>query len=144
MTLNRTEIIIASLTALILFYIIIPKEDKKIKQELVVTDESPIQVKRDTHETWDGSIGEFIEVKYKVEKPNTKLWVRDMAGRVVHEQGYTMNPYPAEYERPDRINTYQWRLYKSQYSNYIQPGEYEIIVGTNLNSSQNYYLNIEI
>ena len=111
---------------------------------MVVTDESPIQVKRDTHETWDGSIGEFIEVKYKVEKPNTKLWVRDMAGRVVHEQGYTMNPYPAEYERPDRINTYQWRLYKSQYSNYIPPGEYEIIVGTNLNSSQNYYLNIEI
>ena len=79
-----------------------------------------------------------------MEKPNTKLWVRDMAGRVVHEQGYTMNPYPAEYERPDRINTYQWRLYKSQYSNYIPPGEYEIIVGTNLNSSQNYYLNIEI
>ena len=98
MTLNKTEIIIASLTALILFYIIIPKEDKKIKQELAVTDESPIQVKRDTHETWDGSIGEFIEVKYKVEKPNTKLWVRDMAGRIVHEQGYTMNPYPAEYE----------------------------------------------
>ena len=145
MTLNKTEIIVASITALILFYIIIPKNEQQIEKEEIMVETPAIEAWKDTHEKWDGTEGDIVKIKYIVETQNTKLWVRDMAGRIIHETPFTINPYPIDYNKPTRVNKYIWRLYDGEHGNkYVPPGHYEIIVGTHINSSSNYYLDIEI
>ena len=40
-------------------------------------------------------MGDILKIKYKVEKDKTKLWIMDSnTGRIVHEQPFSMNPYP--------------------------------------------------
>ena len=142
---NRIEIIVLSLIGIVLFYIIVPKNNNKIKEEEFNSEISAIAAWKDTHEKWDGTDGDILKIKYIVENKNTKLWVRDMGGKIIHETPFTMNPYPKESNKPTRVNSYIWRLYDGEHGNkYVPPGNYEIIVGTHLNSSNNYYLDIEI
>ena len=140
---NRIEIIISSLIALILLYTFIPKDKIEIKEDII--EEIPvIQAWKDTHEKWDGTDGDIVKIKFMVENRNTKLWVKDMAGKIVHKTPFSVNPYPEDSNKSIKIYNYVWKLYKSQRSREILPGKYEIIVGTNLNSSNNYYLDFEI
>ena len=140
---NRIEIIISSLIALILLYTFIPKDKIEIKEDII--EEIPvIQAWKDTHEKWDGTDGDIVKIKFMVENRNTKLWVKDMAGKIVHKTPFSVDPYPEDSNKPIKIHNYVWKLYKSQRSREILPGKYEIIVGTNLNSSNNYYLDFEI
>ena len=140
---NRIEIIISSLIALILLYTFIPKDKIEIKEDII--EEIPvIQAWKDTHEKWDGTDGDIVKIKFMVENRNTKLWVKDMAGKIVHKTPFSVNPYSEESNKPTKIYSYVWKLYKSQRSREILPGDYEIIVGTKINSSNNYYLDIEI
>ena len=67
-----------------------------------------------------------------------------MAGNIVHKTPFSVNPYSEESNKPTKIYSYVWKLYKSQRSREILPGDYEIIIGTKINSSNNYYLDIEI
>ena len=59
MTLNKTEIIVASITALILFYIIIPKNEQQIEKEEIMVETPAIEAWKDTHEKWDGTEGDI-------------------------------------------------------------------------------------
>ena len=138
---NKLEILVASITALILFYIIIPKEKTTTKQEEIIEEIPAIEAWIDTHEKWNGEIGDIVKIKFLVESPRTKLWVIDMAGRVVHELPFFVAPLP---NKPSRVYGHVWKLYESERTQYILPGEYEIIVGTHLKSSNNYRLDITI
>ena len=138
---NKLEILVASITALILFYIIIPKEKHTTKQEEIIEEIPAIEAWIDTHEKWNGEIGDIVKIKFLVESPRTKLWVIDMAGRVVHELPFFVAPLP---NKPSRVYGHVWKLYESERTQYILPGEYEIIVGTHLKSSNNYRLDITI
>ena len=138
---NKLEILVASITALILFYIIIPKEKSTTKQEEIIEEIPAIEAWIDTHEKWNGEIGDIVKIKFLVESPRTKLWVIDMAGRVVHELPFFVAPLP---NKPSRVYGHVWKLYESERTQYILPGEYEIIVGTHLKSSNNYRLDITI
>ena len=138
---NKLEILVASITALILFYIIIPKEKPTTKQEEIIEEIPAIEAWIDTHEKWNGEIGDIVKIKFLVESPRTKLWVIDMAGRVVHELPFFVAPLP---NKPSRVYGHVWKLYESERTLYILPGEYEIIDGTHLKSSNNYRLDIAI
>ena len=50
---NKLEILVASITALILFYIIIPKEKPTTKQEEIIEEIPAIEAWIDTHEKWN-------------------------------------------------------------------------------------------
>ena len=141
---NKIEIIISSLIGIVLFYIIIPKNNNKIKEEELTLEIPAIEAWKDTHEKWDGTEGDIVKIKFIVESKNTKLWVKDMAGNIVHKTPFSVNPYSKESNKPTKIYNYVWKLYKSQRSREIIPGDYEIIVGTHINSQNNYYLDIEI
>ena len=47
-------------------------------------------------------------------------------GKLVHEQSLIRNP---KKDGTPRDLTYVWKLYKSERSDYIPPGTYEIIIG---------------
>ena len=120
-------------------------ESEKLMYEEVSMDEEPIQIWRDTDKKWNGEIGNVIKIKYKVEQKNTNLWISDIkTGKIVHKQPFSMNPYPEEQNKPVRNFTYVWKLYKSERTEFIPAGDYEICVGTRLNSNQNYYLEITL
>ena len=91
---NKIEIVISSLIALILLYIFIPKDKIQIEKEEITSEIPSIEAWKDTHEKWDGTDGDVLKIKYIVETQNTKLWVRDMAGRIIHETPFTIDPYP--------------------------------------------------
>ena len=128
---TKLEILVASITALILFYIIIPKEDpQKIEPELHdYFDDYPLEY---WHGTDDG--GKVVWVRYRILQDDTRLWVRDMAGRIVHEQPFTLDKHD---DGRDRIHKYRWKLYFTEWSDDIIPGDYEIIVGSNLLNTTN-------
>ena len=69
---NKLEILVASITALILFYIIIPKEKPTTKQEEIIEEIPAIEAWIDTHEKWNGEIGDIVKIKFLVESPRTK------------------------------------------------------------------------
>ena len=139
---NRLEVIIASLTALVVLYIFIPKDKKDLEPEVVVEENYPIVAWLDTQEhPWDGTMRDVVRIKYLVESENTIVWMRDMAGRIVHVTPFKVSPYK---HKPTRIHEYVWRLYESQRSEYIPPGDYEIIIGTNINNTNNYWIPITI
>ena len=141
---NKIEIIISSLIGIVLFYIFIPKNNNKIKEEELTLEIPAIEAWKDTHEKWDGTEGDIVKIKFIVESKNTKLWVKDMAGNIVHKTPFSVNPYSEESNKPTKIYNYVWKLYETDRTEYIPPGNYDIIVGSYLNSQDNYYLNIEI
>ena len=50
----------------------------------------------------------------------------DKYGKIVHKQPISLSPYESGRER---IETYVWKLYKSERSQYIPPGDYDIVRG---------------
>jgi len=79
-----------------------------------------------THEKWNGKEGDIVKVKYRVTTRNTKLWMFNVkTGQLVHEQSYHRDPW----EDKHRDFTYVWKLYKTERSDYIPPGTYEIVIG---------------
>tara|TARA_Y100001973_G_scaffold16100_1_gene23365 strand:+ start:851 stop:1303 length:453 start_codon:yes stop_codon:yes gene_type:complete len=89
-------------------------------------DEYPLYAWKDTHETWDGKIGDIVKIRYRVKNSNTKIWVIDSNFTVVHEQSVKRDPKP---DGTPRDFTWTWKLYKSERTQYIEPGDYKIIVG---------------
>ena len=89
-------------------------------------DEYPLYAWKDTHETWNGKIGDIVKIRYRVKNSNTKIWVIDSTFTVVHEQSVKRAPKP---DGTPRDFTWTWKLYKSERTQYIEPGDYKIIVG---------------
>ena len=71
--------------------------------------------------------GDIVKIKYLVEEENTKVRVYDSQGKKVHEQPFDLDRHK---DGRDRIMTYNWKLYRTEWSKNIVPGTYTIIVGT--------------
>ena len=71
--------------------------------------------------------GDIVKIKYLVEEENTKVRVYDSQGKKVHEQPFDLDRHR---DGRERIMTYNWKLYKTEWSQNIVPGTYTIIVGT--------------
>jgi len=89
-------------------------------------DEYPLYAWKSTHEKWNGKIGDIVKIRYRVKSSNTKIWVIDSNFKVVHEQSVKRDPRP---DGTPRDFTGTWKLYKSERTQYIEPGDYTIIVG---------------
>ena len=131
MNTNRLERIIIALIFLTisLTFILNPKEE--VKKEVVINEESfedhPLVAWRDTHKKWNGEQGDIVKIKYRVTNINTKLWIYDVkTDKLVYEQYLQRDPWP---DGRYRDFTYVWKLYKTERSQYIPPGEYQIVVG---------------
>ena len=82
----------------------------------------PLQV----WQTTDLKGGECIKIRYMVAKPNTRLIMVNSDGIRVHMQPISLSPRKGE----DRIEVYVWKLYRTEWTDKIAPGEYLVIVGT--------------
>jgi len=107
------------------------KPEEVVKEEFTINEDSfnifPLMAWPDTHERWDGDEGDIVKIKYRVTKSNTKLWIYDTkTDRLVHEQSIIRDPWP---DGRHRDFTYVWKLYKTERSQYIPSGEYQIVVG---------------
>ena len=71
--------------------------------------------------------GDIVKIKYLVEEENTKVRVYDSQGKKVHEQPFDLDRHR---DGRERIMIYNWKLYKTEWSQNIVPGTYTIIVGT--------------
>ena len=71
--------------------------------------------------------GDIVKIKYLVEEENTKVRVYDSHGEKVHEQPFDLDRHR---DGRERIMTYNWKLYKTEWSQDIYPGIYTITVGT--------------
>ena len=71
--------------------------------------------------------GDVIKVRYLVERYKTKLYMIDKYGKIVHKQPISLSPYENGRER---IETYVWKLYRTEWTDRIGAGEYGIVVGT--------------
>ena len=132
------EYIVACLIVITLSYVFYPKTPiREIEPETNnYFDEYPIEYWESTD---DG--GDIVWVRFRVLQDNTKLWVRDMAGRIVHETPMEFDPYD---DGRDRVHKHRWKLYYTEWSQNILPGDYEIVVGSHLQNSQNLYMEVTI
>jgi hypothetical protein len=104
---------------------------EEVKPEVVINEDSfnifPLMAWKDTHETWNGKEGDIVKIKYRVTRNNTKLWIYDIeTNELVHEQSLIRDPWP---DGRHRDFTYVWKLYKTERSQYIPSGEYQIRIG---------------
>ena len=94
-------------------------------------------------QTTDLKGGDCIKIRYMVDKPKTRLIMINAAGSRVHMQPISLSPRKGE----DRIEVYVWKLYRTEWTDKISPGEYLIIVGTDLDrrpSKSNLSLKVDI
>ena len=106
-------------------------EEEEVIQDPIINQDSfeifPLIAWKSIHEKWDGKDGDIVKIRYRAEKKNTKLWIYDAeTGRLVHEQSIIRDPWP---DGRHRDFTYVWKLYKTERSQHIPPGDYEIVVG---------------
>ena len=71
--------------------------------------------------------GDVVKVRYLVDRMKTKLYMVDRYGVIVHKQPISLSPYG---DGRERIETYVWKLYRTEWTDRIGAGEYAIIVGT--------------
>jgi len=132
MRINLTELEwwLVAITSMVLFYTFADFSDVPIKQEVVIDEmayeDFPLIAWFDTEEKWDKSIGDVVKIKYRVFNHNSRIWVYDENGYVVHKQPYDRDPSD---DGTPRDFTYSWRLYKSEWSDEIEPGDYTITMG---------------
>ena len=131
MNTDKLERILIALIFLTISLTYIFKPEEEVEKEVVINEASfdifPLIAWKDTHEKWDGDEGDIVKIKYRVTRSNTKLWIYDTeTDRLVHEQPLIRDPWP---DGRHRDFTYVWKLYKTERTQYIPPGEYEIRVG---------------
>ena len=86
----------------------------------------PLMAWKSTHKIWDDTIQDIVRIKYRVSNYDTKIWVMDSLWNVVHESKIVRDPKD---DGTPRDLEYTWKLYKSKYTQYIEPGLYTIVVG---------------
>ena len=131
MSTDRLEKIIIALIFFLLSLTYFTTKEETVKPEFVINEDAfnifPLIAWKDTHKKWDGKEGDIVKIKYRVTRSNTKLWIYDTkTTELVHEQSIIRDPWP---DGRHRDFTYVWKLYKTERSQHISPGEYEIVVG---------------
>tara|TARA_B100000686_G_C16368536_1_gene751377 strand:+ start:247 stop:690 length:444 start_codon:yes stop_codon:yes gene_type:complete len=76
---------------------------------------------------YDRTGGVCVKVRYKIQRNKTKLFMFDSLGTLVHQTPLQLSPFK---DGRERVETYVWKLYRTEWSDYIEPGIYQIIVGT--------------
>ena len=130
--LTLAEIIVLGATAFVLLFYYLPTNKEEISNEFVITDELfdeyPLLMWKDTQKKWNGEQGDVVKIKYRVSKRDTRIWIYDENGKVVHEQPFQRSPWD---DGRFRDFTYSWPLYDTEdYGDYIPPGEYKVTVCT--------------
>jgi len=122
-------ILIASIGAILVFTFV-DFGDESTKKEVIIDDSGyedfPLMAWFDTEEKWDGTMQPIVKIKYRVFDHNSRIWVYNANGYVVHKQPYDRDPKD---DGTPRDFTYSWRLYKSEWSDKIEPGDYTIKMG---------------
>jgi len=122
-------ILIASISVVLVFTFV-DFGDKPTKEEVIMEsfdyEDFPLVAWFDTEEKWDGSMQHVVKIKYRVFNHNSRIWIYDINGSVVHKQPYDRDPKD---DGTPRDFTYSWRLYKSEWSDAIQSGDYTIRMG---------------
>jgi len=78
--------------------------------------------------------GDIVKIRYLVERQNTKLYMYDRYGKVVHKQQISLSPYK---DGRERVETYVWKLYRTEWTDRIGPDQYLIVVGTSFDKKGN-------
>jgi len=125
------KVVIGLIGFTLAFTFVFNSEKDEVKPVVEFDEESfedyPLVAWEDTHEKWNGEVADIVKIKYRVTSPNTKLWIYDVVtDKLVHEQYLQRDPWP---DGRYRDFTYVWKLYKTERSHYIPPGEYEIRLG---------------
>ena len=128
---NFLERVLIALICIVLSLAYLTKPEKVVEEEFTINEDSfdifPLMAWKSTHEKWDGDEGDIVKIKYRVTRSNTKLWIYDVeSDRLVHEQTLIRDPWP---DGTPRDFTYVWKLYETERSIHIPPGEYEIRIG---------------
>ena len=108
------------------YVIFSPEKDfkpKVVTPSLVDFDEHPIVAWLD----YDRKGGPCVKVRYEVKRKETKLFMFDENGKNVHQTPISLSPHR---DGRNRIETYTWKLYRTEWSSNIEPGFYTIVVGT--------------
>ena len=122
---KETGLIVA--IGLVLFFII--SDDDIIDRQNVSNVPSEEAIYQYQMVAWqtENKDGDIVKIKYLVEQENTKVRVYDSQGKMVHEQPFDLDRHR---DGRERIMTYNWKLYKTEWSQDIYPGIYTITVGT--------------
>lgn len=92
-------------------------------------------------QTTDIHGGDCVKIKYKIQKENTRLYMYNSQGKIVHMSPISLDPFK---DGRERIETYVWKLYRTEWTSQTAPGEYQIVVGTDYDRKPVRNLNIEI
>ena len=124
------KVVIGLIGFTLAFTFVFNSEKDEVKPVVEFDEESfedyPLVAWRDTHKKWNDEIGNVVKIRYRVKSQNTKIWVIDSNFVVVHEQSLKRDPKP---DGTPRDFTWTWKLYKSERTQYIKPGNYTIVVG---------------
>ena len=125
------RVVIVLIAICISLYFMNKDEKKHNKNEITINEDAfdiyPLLAWKDTHKKWDGEQGSIVNIRYRVHRNNTKLWIYNSeTNALVHEQPFERDP---KKDGTPRDFTYVWKLYKTERSRYIKPGTYTIIVG---------------
>jgi len=128
---NFLEKVLIVLICIVLSLAYLTKPVEEVKEKFTINEDSfnifPLIAWKSTHEAWNGKEEDIVKIKYRVTRNNTKLWIYDVeTDELVHEQSLIRDPWP---DGRHRDFTYVWKLYKTERTQYIPPGEYEIRVG---------------
>ena len=76
---------------------------------------------------YDRKGGPCVKIRYKIQRDNTRLYMFDENGKLVHQTPLTLDRFK---DGRERTETYVWKLYRTEWSSNISPGHYTIVVGT--------------
>ena len=121
---NKIELGLTAAIIIVVGFILF--QPKVVQEDIKPTMESfydfPLQAWMDTDKG-----GDVVKVRYLVDRMKTKLYMVDKYGKIVHKQPISLSPYG---DGRERIETYVWKLYRTEWTDRIGAGEYAIIAGT--------------
>ena len=121
---NKIELGLTAAIIIVVGFILF--QPKVVQEDIKPTMESfydfPLQAWMDTDKG-----GDVVKVRYLVDRMKTKLYMVDKYGVIVHKQPISLSPYA---DGRERIETYVWKLYRTEWTDRIGAGEYAIIAGT--------------
>ena len=121
---NKIELGLTAAIIIVVGFILF--QPKVVQEDIKPTMESfydfPLQAWMDTDKG-----GDVVKVRYLVDRMKTKLYMVDKYGKIVHKQPISLSPYA---DGRERIETYVWKLYRTEWTDRIGAGEYAIIAGT--------------
>ena len=131
---DSLELILLGLIMVTLGFVYFKSDEPiKVQKEPSIEefDDYPLQV----WQTTDLKGGDAVKIRYRVDRKNTRLIMINADGKRVHQQPISLSPYR---DGRDRVETYVWKLYRTEWTDKISPGEYLVVVGTDYDKRGSY------